>query len=527
MTAFLLSWKEGILFASLIIFLFTPWSRSLSRYIMLGLFIYLLNKPLISNFHPGDLEWWLGDPAAWTIAATWLGAMVFFVRWLQGIKGQGMWSTLSEDSWSPHLITIALIPLALFLVNLPAVSPHFKTQPDYSFAVLLATAPIQYFIGFPLLRFHDGAIKNPPSLSLIGLLLCILVVSLLHIPGTISAYKALLQIPPTQEGAAELIKSWAALLKRNKVASIGSIRATAYGRIGDLKLSLGDVDGAQQSYQRTLREAPEDITAQIGLARLLIEQGRQWEAREIFQREIEHNSFHLYKGLENVFPPFQYKEILILAEAWEVEGRQEEAIGVYRQALHMTPQNSMVNFRLGRLYFTQGDYDKAIAAFQKTLAVAPWHLCGLSYLIDIYEDEGKGDLARQYRDFASKLVLIRILPSDWQGKDGGILYGEGGCYAQIKLSQGRVFFKIYARGDPAKGVWPHMVVLLNEDIIGEADVTSQEFRPYCFSKDVEKGIYRLWIYFTNDFYSVTEIEGKKIMEDRNLFVEDVEITSVR
>ena len=527
MTAFLLSWKEGILFASLIIFLFTPWSRSLRHYILLGLVIYLLNQPLLANFHPGDLEWWLKDPAAWITAATWLGGLVVLIRWLQGVKGQGVLSALSEVPWSPHLITIALIPLALFLFNLPAVSPHFKTQPDYSFAVLLTTAPLQYFIGFSLLRFHDESIRSAFPLALVVVLLCVLLISLSYIPGTISTYRALFRIPPTREDAAELIKSWEALLKRNKVASIGFIRATSYGRIGDLKLSLGDLDGAQQSYQRTLREAPEDISAQIGLARLLIEQGKQWEAREIFQREIEHNSFHLYEGLENFFPPFQYKEILILAEAWEVEGRQDEAIGVYSRALYMTPQNSMVNFRLGRLYFTQGDYDKAIAAFQKTLAVAPWHLCALSYLIDIYEDEGRGDLVQQYRDLASKLVLIRILPSDWQGKDGGILYGEGGCYAQIQISQGKFFFKIYARGDPAQGEWPHMVVQLNEEIIGEVDVTSREFRPYCFSKDVEKGIYRLWIYFTNDFYSVTEIEGKKIREDRNLFVEGVEITSVR
>ena len=160
MTAFLLTWKEGILFAMLIIFLFTPWSRSLRRYILLGLLIYLLNKPLIANFHPGDMRWWLGDPAAWITAATWLGALVLFVRWLQGTKGQGILSSLSEVSWSTHLIVIALIILTLFLFHLPEISPQFKTQADLSFPLVILHVPIQYFIGLYLVRYSAESMRH-------------------------------------------------------------------------------------------------------------------------------------------------------------------------------------------------------------------------------------------------------------------------------------------------------------------------------------------------------------------------------
>jgi tetratricopeptide (TPR) repeat protein len=526
MTAFLLTWKEGILFAILIIFLFTPWSRSLRRYILLGLLIYLLNKPLIANFHPGDIGWWMRDPAAWITAATWLGALVLFVRWLQGVKGQGVWSALAKVSWSPHLIAIALIPLALFFVNLPVISPHFKTQPDYSFAVLLSTAPLQYFIGFPLLRLHDGAVKNPLSLSLIGLVLCVLLISLLHIPGTISEYRALLQIPPTRKGAEELIKSWEALSERNRVVSIGSIRRTAYGRIGDLKLSLGDVDGAQQSYQKALRDDPEDMTAKIGLARIVLkkEGGITWKAKKAFQGVIEQNPSLALEGPKNVFPPLQLRELIIWGDVLDEQGKQKEALSVYRQALQMNPQDPWVNFRVGEIYVAQEDYEAAISAFKKTLAKLPRHLVALSSLVDIYEEEGKMDLAQQYRDvILKKVVTHRIRPSDWKSTNGGNLCTDGGCHARVTLYQGKVRFTIHARGTPVQSVWPHMLVKLNKEIIGEVDVTTREFKTYSFTKDVETGIYRISIVCTNNFSE----EEKKTIKDRKLFVRAGEITYVR
>ncbi|MBN1254701.1 MAG: hypothetical protein JXA50_05450 [Deltaproteobacteria bacterium] len=67
-----------------------------------------------------------------------------------------------------------------------------------------------------------------------------------------------------------MIERWEALLERNKVPSFGSIRVTAYGRIGDLKLSLDDLDGARQWYKKALQEDLDDVTGSIGLARLLV-----------------------------------------------------------------------------------------------------------------------------------------------------------------------------------------------------------------------------------------------------------------
>jgi hypothetical protein len=434
-------------------------------------------------------------------------------------------SALTEIAWPPHLIAIPLIPLALFLFNLPVISPHFKTQPDYSFAIVLTTVPLQYFIGFSLLRLHDRPIRSIAPLTLGGVLFCVLLISLVHIPGPIAEYRALLRIAPTQKNAAELIKSWEAILERNRVASIGSIRRTAYGQIGDLKLSLGDVDGSQKSYQRALRDNPEDMKAQIGLARILFKkEGKTWNVKMALQGVIRQNPTFAWEGLKNFFPPFRFREKLIWGEALEEEGKQKEALSVYGHALQMRPNDPTVNFRMGEIYVAQGDYEAAITAFKKTLVKQPHHLHALSFLVDIYEEEGKMDLSQQYRDnILKKVVTRRIRPSDWKGTKGENLCLKGGCYARVKLYEGKVRFTIHARGTPAQGVWPHMVIKLNKEIIGEVDVTTREFKTYSFTKDVETGIYRIWILCTNNLSE----EEKKAAKDKKLFVGAGEITYVR
>ena len=528
MTALFLSWKEVILFASLIIFLFIPWSRGVRSYLLLGLFIYLLNKPLVANFHPGNIAWWLKDPAAWITVATWAGAVIISFRWLKGMKSKGVGDALFKLWWQPHLIALSLIILALFFFNLSKISPQFKTQADFSFPLLIFNVSFQYFIGLYSVKSSGESLRHPLPLVLIGVLVSILLVSFVYIPRTISEYRALLTIAPSHQGAVELIGKWEALLERNTVPSFGSIRAAAYGRIGDLKLSVGDFDGAQQGYQKALREDFDNVTAHIGLARLLVRERQTVEAREAFRRALRRSPSLSWNKLANTFPPLIVYEISLIAQALEAESRQEEALHAYRQVLAMNPQHAWANFRLGKMYFDQGEYEEAAAALQKTLAKVPRHLYALSYLADIYEKQGKSPLAQKYRDIIVKEVVThRILPSDWKGRTGGNLYVKAGCHARITLYKGRVRFEIQARGTPAHGVWPRMVVKLDEEIIGETDETSKSWQPYSFTTDVQTGKYAFWVYFSNAFSLKKKIDRKRVREDRNLFVGEGNITYVR
>ncbi|NIM58213.1 MAG: hypothetical protein GTO16_04630, partial [Candidatus Aminicenantes bacterium] len=65
------------------------------------------------------------------------------------------------------------------------------------------------------------------------------------------------------------------------------------------------------------------------------------------------------------------------------------------------------------------------------------------------------------------------------------------------------------------------LVILDDEIIGEVDVTSEELKDYEFKKTVKAGKYHLYISFTND--GVTLDKKGKLIEDRNLYVRNCEI----
>jgi hypothetical protein len=86
----------------------------------------------------------------------------------------------------------------------------------------------------------------------------------------------------------------------------------------------------------------------------------------------------------------------------------------------------------------------------------------------------------------------------------------------VFFKEGDAKFILQARGTPAKGVWPHMVVKLDDEVIGKVDVTSRKLKDYEFQKTVKPGKYHLSISFTND--GVTRDKNGKMVEDRNLFL---------
>lgn len=96
-----------------------------------------------------------------------------------------------------------------------------------------------------------------------------------------------------------------------------------------------------------------------------------------------------------------------------------------------------------------------------------------------------------------------------------MLYTNISCWKDLNLFEGQAEVRVFAWGQPAVGVWPHMVVKLNGRKIGEADVTSGEARPYSFFAEVRRGRQRLEISFTNDYFQPPE--------NRELWVGRVEV----
>ncbi|MGA2775292.1 MAG: carbohydrate-binding domain-containing protein [Candidatus Omnitrophota bacterium] len=111
----------------------------------------------------------------------------------------------------------------------------------------------------------------------------------------------------------------------------------------------------------------------------------------------------------------------------------------------------------------------------------------------------------------------------WQGKskDGVNVYENGNMYwtgtvdMLINLPNAKSTIKIQAKGSPTDDIWPHMIVELDGEEIGEIFVESPEWKEYVFQVDTKGGGKVLSVTFAND--------GGNAKEDRNLYLGDVSI----
>lgn len=116
-------------------------------------------------------------------------------------------------------------------------------------------------------------------------------------------------------------------------------------------------------------------------------------------------------------------------------------------------------------------------------------------------------------------ITEAISKEEWQGiaADGKNIYKSGNMYwtgtvdAVLSVPKGDAMIGIQAKGDPAGGVFPYMVIELDGKWIGETEV-GPEWKEYEFSVDTDGGIKVLSVTFTNDGQSA---DGS---EDRNLYL---------
>ena len=122
------------------------------------------------------------------------------------------------------------------------------------------------------------------------------------------------------------------------------------------------------------------------------------------------------------------------------------------------------------------------------------------------------------RGVSQDAVSDVISRSGWQGAsadgrniyENGNMYWKGTIYAVMRFTKGEASIKVEAKGSPADGVYPYMLVSLDGKRAGSAYVDSAEFKEYSFAADTDDGIKVLSVTFTND--------GGNSKEDRNLFI---------
>lgn len=195
--------------------------------------------------------------------------------------------------------------------------------------------------------------------------------------------------------------------------------------------------------------------------------------------------------LFNAFPVFEDSVVLV----FELKSSPENK-GLHYLALHHL-------FR-GYGKYKIGKVDEAIVEYMKAIEVEPDFAEPYNRLAIISKEKPK-----VFSRILKKNIIIRR--SQWEGKFGNKLYSRGYCKTTLDFRyKGDIQIKILANGTPAKGIWPHMVVKLDEEVIGEIDVKTTGLKCYSFTTEVASGKRQLSIWFTNDY--------RTPKEDRNLFI---------
>lgn len=136
-----------------------------------------------------------------------------------------------------------------------------------------------------------------------------------------------------------------------------------------------------------LEKNPEDMKTRYELSLALIQEDKYEEAR---------------KHLEKIKDPKYKNTLLFLAETYTREGKLDEAIKTYSQAIAYNPQNPTPWANIGFLYRVQNKLDEARRYLKKALELNPQNPAIYDQLGEILVLQGEPEKAKQLLELALK-----------------------------------------------------------------------------------------------------------------------------
>jgi len=143
-----------------------------------------------------------------------------------------------------------------------------------------------------------------------------------------------------------------------RARALDSTAHEVYEAIGSLRLVTGDAAEAETAYRRALEIARDSPDALIGLADALAAGNKPDEAEQTLRRAIAVQP--KYPAAQVAYGSFLFSH-----------GRSAEAVLPYERATVLQPNNPNAFNNLGAAYLYLGDFDKAAAAFTRSLSLEP------------------------------------------------------------------------------------------------------------------------------------------------------------
>jgi len=146
----------------------------------------------------------------------------------------------------------------------------------------------------------------------------------------------------------------------------GVTDAIEFGRnylsYGSVFFQRGYMDQAAASFQIALRDDPQSAEALYGIGSVYLDQQKTAEARESFERALK---------LRASYPDTSANSWNNLGLLAAREGRMDEAVGYFQEALKLSPDHLIALNNLGSAYRQQKRWDDARKTYDRALEINP------------------------------------------------------------------------------------------------------------------------------------------------------------
>ena len=198
-------------------------------------------------------------------------------------------------------------------------------------------------------------------------------------PNNYKAYNAL--------GVVELRKGNVLAARENieKALSIDPNYAIAVDNLGTVYLAENDLTNAEKCFTKAIDMNPNSASAYYHMAQLECDRGNYAKCLTYLNKCLA------WKG----YSSYAYN---LRGDAFRLQGNEAAAIGAYKKAIEITPENLAPYANLAAIYESRKDYELALDMYKTILSVNPSSEQTLIKIADMYLESGKYEEAIAFYD---------------------------------------------------------------------------------------------------------------------------------